>query len=156
MGYIELLNGSECVTSPGGFMVLFELERLADPEPHLHAVKPGTGARAMGHSAWAAPGPEPGGQLPGLLAELGWLATKGTVRVLWRSTFLVPSLLAAAAREMYPRPRDSEQPAAPDPAGPAHENGAGVVVDLAAYRQHARLARAVRLAQNAQPPGWSP
>jgi len=148
MEYIEHLAGIE---SPGGFMASFELERPADPEP-LHLVKPGTGARAASHSAWAAPGPGPGGQLPRLLAELGWLATKETAGVLWRSAFLGPSLLAAAARRIYPWPRDSEQPVAPGPAGPA-ENGAGVVVDLAAYRQHARLARGRRLAQNAQPPG---
>ena len=136
-------------------MGLFELDRLADGlrEPHLHAVNPVTGAPAAGHPAGAAPDPEPRNQLPGLLAELGWLAAKGTVRVLYRSTFLVPSLLATAVREMHTRPHDMEQSLAPGPASLEREDGPGVVVDLAAYRQHARLARAVRLAQNARPPG---
>jgi hypothetical protein len=54
---------------------------------------------------------------------------------------------------MHTRPHDMEQPLAPGPASLEREDGPGVVVDLAAYRQHARLARAVRLAQNARPPG---
>jgi hypothetical protein len=155
MGYMELLTDTGCVTFPGGFMGLFELDRLAEGlrEPPLHAVKPATGAPAAGHPAGAVPDPEPGNQLPALLAELGWLATKGTVRVLCRSTFLVPSLLATSAREMYTRLHDMERPPAPGPASLEREDGPGVVVDLAAYRQHSRLARAARLAQNARPPG---
>jgi hypothetical protein len=138
-------------------MGLFELDRLADglrePAPHVHAVRPVTGAPAAAHPARAAPGPEPGNQLPALLGELGWLATKGTIRVLYRSTFLVPHVLATAARDMYARPHAKEQPQAPGPASLERADGPGVVVDLAAYRQHARLARAARLAQNARPPG---
>jgi lysophospholipase L1-like esterase len=48
------------------------------------------------------PGPdaEPSSPPPGRLAEIGWLATKGTAWLLRRSTDLVPALLAMAVREL--------------------------------------------------------
>jgi lysophospholipase L1-like esterase len=46
-----------------------------------------------------APDPEPTTPPPTRLAELGWLATKGTAWVLRRSTDLVPALLALAVRD---------------------------------------------------------
>jgi len=48
-----------------------------------------------------APDPEPANPPPTRLAELGWMATKGTAWVLRRSTDLVPYLIAMAAREMW-------------------------------------------------------
>ena len=48
-----------------------------------------------------APDPEPSSPPPTRLAELGWLATKGTAWVLRRSIDLVPGLLALAIREWW-------------------------------------------------------
>ena len=48
------------------------------------------------------PDPEPSSPPPGRLAEIAWLATKGTAWVLRRSTDLVPGLLAMAIREWRP------------------------------------------------------
>ncbi len=48
------------------------------------------------------PDPEPSSPPPSRLAEIGWLATKGTVWVLRRSTDLVPGLLMMALRERWP------------------------------------------------------
>jgi len=45
------------------------------------------------------PDPEPSSPPPTRLAEIGWMATKGTAWVLRRSTDLVPALLAMAIRE---------------------------------------------------------
>jgi hypothetical protein len=45
------------------------------------------------------PDPEPSSPPPARLAEIGWMATKGTAWVLRRSTDLVPGLLAMAIRE---------------------------------------------------------
>jgi lysophospholipase L1-like esterase len=47
------------------------------------------------------PDPEPSSPPPGHLAEIGWMATKGTAWVLRRSTDLVPALLAMAIREQW-------------------------------------------------------
>jgi lysophospholipase L1-like esterase len=58
------------------------------------------------------PDPEPSSPPPTRLAEIGWMATKGTAWVLRRSTDLVPALLAMAIRE-----HRSGEPAGP--AGPA-------------------------------------
>lgn len=107
-------------------------------------------AIAAGHPAGRAPDPEPGNRTPTRLAELGWQATKGTARMLRRSTDLVPYLLAMAAREMYARPDSGDQPlAAGSSLGP--DDGMGVVIDLAAYRRDSQLARAVRVTRNAPP-----
>jgi lysophospholipase L1-like esterase len=53
------------------------------------------------------PDPEPSSPPPSRLAEIGWLATKGTAWVLRRSTDLVPGLLAMAVRDWWA----DEQPA---------------------------------------------
>ena len=54
---------------------------------------------ATGFPVGAAPDPEPTSPPPTRLAEIGWMATKGTAWVLRRSTDLVPALLALAIRE---------------------------------------------------------
>ncbi len=108
-----------------------------------------------------APDPEPGNPALADLAELAWLAARGTGWVLRRSTKLVFYPLAVAVREMHDRAHRDYQPLAPVSAGvstgssPRHEDGTGVVVDLAAYRLHSQLARAPELAQNGQPAGRS-
>jgi hypothetical protein len=56
---------------------------------------------AAGHPVGPAPDPEPANPPPTRLAELAWLATRGTAWVLRRSTDLVPYLLILAAREMW-------------------------------------------------------
>lgn len=55
---------------------------------------------AAGNPVGPAPDLEPANSPPTRLAELAWLATKGTAWVLRRSTDLVPYLVAVAAREM--------------------------------------------------------
>ncbi len=62
---------------------------------------------AAGVPAGPRPDPEPSSPPPGRLAEIGWLATKGTAWVLRRSTDLVPGLLAMAVRDW----RAGEEPA---------------------------------------------
>jgi lysophospholipase L1-like esterase len=47
------------------------------------------------------PDPEPSSPPPGRLAEIAWLATKGTAWVLRRSVDLVPGLLAMAIKEWW-------------------------------------------------------
>jgi len=56
---------------------------------------------AAGLPAGPRPDTEPSSQPPTRLAEIGWLATKGTAWVLRRSTDLVPGLLALAIRERW-------------------------------------------------------
>jgi hypothetical protein len=106
-----------------------------------------------------APAPDPEPRNPALadLAELAWLAARGTGWVLRRSTKLVFYPLAVAAREMHDRAHRDDQPlaAVPPGSGPAGEGGTGVVVDLAAYRLHRQVACAPQLAQHAQPAGQS-
>jgi lysophospholipase L1-like esterase len=55
---------------------------------------------AAGHQLGPAPDAEPANPPPTRLAEFGWMATKGTVWVLRRSTDLVPYLLAMAVAEL--------------------------------------------------------
>jgi lysophospholipase L1-like esterase len=64
---------------------------------------------AAGHPVGPAPGLEPQSPPPTRLAEVGWMATKGTAWVVRRSTDLVPSLLAMAVREFLGR--EGGQPA---------------------------------------------
>jgi lysophospholipase L1-like esterase len=52
-----------------------------------------------GYPVGPEPDPEPGNPPPTRLAEMAWLATKGTAWVVRRSTDLVPSLLAMAFAE---------------------------------------------------------
>jgi lysophospholipase L1-like esterase len=54
---------------------------------------------AAGVPAGPRPDPEPSSPPPSRVAEIGWLATKGTAWVLRRSTDLVPGLLAMAVRD---------------------------------------------------------
>jgi lysophospholipase L1-like esterase len=54
----------------------------------------------VGHPVEAAPAAEPSNPPPGKLAEIAWMATKGTAWVIRRSTDMVPYLLAMAAREL--------------------------------------------------------
>ena len=63
---------------------------------------------AAGHPVGTEPDPEPSNPPPSRLAEVGWMATKGTAWVVRRSTDLVPSLLAMAVKEGLGRP--AEQP----------------------------------------------
>jgi hypothetical protein len=54
---------------------------------------------ASGYPVGSGPDPEPSSPPPSRLAELGWMATKGTAWVMRRSTDLVPALVALAVRE---------------------------------------------------------
>jgi lysophospholipase L1-like esterase len=54
---------------------------------------------ASGYPVGPGPDPEPSGLPPTRLAELGWLATRGTAWLVRRSTDLVPALAALAVRE---------------------------------------------------------
>jgi lysophospholipase L1-like esterase len=56
---------------------------------------------AAGVPAGDRPDPEPTSPPPTRLAEIGWLATRGTAWVLRRSTDLVPGLVAMAIRERW-------------------------------------------------------
>jgi len=59
------------------------------------------------------PDPEPSNPPPTRLAEIGWMATKGTAWVLKRSTDLVPGLLALAVKEAFTKePWPGEEPEA--------------------------------------------
>jgi lysophospholipase L1-like esterase len=62
------------------------------------------------------PDPEPSNPPPTKLAEIGWMATKGTAWVLRRSTDLIPGLLALAIKEAFAKePWTGEEPG-PEPA----------------------------------------
>jgi lysophospholipase L1-like esterase len=52
-----------------------------------------------GYPVGAGPDPEPSSPPPSRLAEIGWMATKGTAWVVRRSTDLVPALVGLALRE---------------------------------------------------------
>lgn len=56
---------------------------------------------AAGLPTGARPDPEPSSPPPTRLAEIGWLATRGTAWVLRRCTDLVPGLVAMAIRERW-------------------------------------------------------
>ena len=114
-------------------------------------------AGPAGHPIAPAPDPEPRNPALADLAELAWLAARGTGWVLRRSTKLALYPLSLAVREIYQRPHHGDHSLATDPQGssPRHENGTGVVVDLAAYRLHGRMAHAAQLAQNVSPAGRS-
>jgi lysophospholipase L1-like esterase len=55
---------------------------------------------AAGHPVGPPPDPEPANPPPSRLAEIAWMATKGTAWAISRSTDLVPYLLTMAAAEM--------------------------------------------------------
>jgi hypothetical protein len=56
------------------------------------------------------PDPEPSTPSPSRLAEIAWMATKGTAWLLRRSTDLVPALVGLAVREWWTA-RDEEDEA---------------------------------------------
>lgn len=72
---------------------------------------------AAGHPVGPAPGADPVSPPPTKMAELTWLATKGTAWVVRRSTDLVPSLLAMAYTEW--RAGEVIDPGEPDRVGAA-------------------------------------
>jgi lysophospholipase L1-like esterase len=68
---------------------------------------------ATGYPVGAEPDPEPSNPPPSKMAEVAWLATKGTAWLFRRSTDLVPSLLAMAFAEWRAgQPLEPETPAA--------------------------------------------
>jgi lysophospholipase L1-like esterase len=56
---------------------------------------------AVGLATGPRPDPEPSSPPPSRAAEIGWMATKGTVWVVRRSTDLVPSLVVMALKERW-------------------------------------------------------
>ena len=54
---------------------------------------------AAGYPVGPGPDPEPSTPPPSRLAEIRWMATKGTIWLARRSQDLVPALLAMAVRE---------------------------------------------------------
>ena len=107
---------------------------------------------AAGHPVGAAPDAEPSNPPPSHLAELGWMATKGTAWVVRRSTDLVPGLLAMAVREWLGR--QAERPwagqdaiMAPswNPIGPIAPVGPPGLVDAAGLADPPGLADAAGL-----------
>jgi lysophospholipase L1-like esterase len=72
---------------------------------------------AAGHPVGPEPGAEPMNPPPSRVAELTWMATKGTAWVVRRSTDLIPSLLAMAFAEW--RAGEVVEPGEPDRVGAA-------------------------------------
>lgn len=93
---------------------MWAVDRLHPSERgHRHIARRFHGRLAVtGIPVGAAPDAEPGNPPPTRLAQAGWLATKGTVWVLRRSTDLVPSLLMMAAREFWSSPEMADTAAA--------------------------------------------
>ena len=83
------------------------------------------------------PDPEPSSPPPARLAEIGWLATKGTAWVLRRSIDLVPGLLAMALREWS----SGGQADSGGRESAGLESGANATRERAAARPGARQAR---------------
>jgi lysophospholipase L1-like esterase len=61
------------------------------------------------------PNPEPSNPPPTKLAEIGWMATKGTAWVVKRSTDLVPGLLALALKEAFAKEQWPAEEAGQEP-----------------------------------------
>jgi len=76
---------------------------------------------AAGLATGPRPDPEPSSAPPSRLAEIGWLATKGTAWVLRRSTDLVPGLLVMTIREHW----SGEQPGGESPSATMERVAAG-------------------------------
>lgn len=55
----------------------------------------------IGQPVATAPAAEPSNPPPGKMAEIAWMATKGTAWVIKRSTDMLPYLFAMAARELF-------------------------------------------------------
>jgi hypothetical protein len=68
---------------------------------------------ASGYPVGAAPRPEPGHPQPTRLAEVGWMATKGTAWLFRRSGDLVPALAALAVREWLTADGEPERDISP-------------------------------------------
>jgi lysophospholipase L1-like esterase len=64
---------------------------------------------SSGYPVGPAPDPEPSSPPPTRLAEIAWMATKGTAWLLRRSTDLVPALIALAVRERLGRDDSAER-----------------------------------------------
>jgi lysophospholipase L1-like esterase len=89
--------GDECVYDPA----MWAVDRLHPSERgHRHIARRFHALLAeAGHLLNPPPGAEPMNEPPTQLEQLAWMATKGTVWVLRRSTDLVPNLLAMAFAE---------------------------------------------------------
>ena len=87
---------------------------------------------AAGYQAGPAPDAEPANPPPTRLAEIAWMATKGTAWVVYRSTDLVPHLLALAAGDLIGRSAGQSRPGrrasrpGADVAGEPREHGTQV------------------------------
>jgi lysophospholipase L1-like esterase len=86
---------------------------------------------AAGHPVGPPPDPEPANPPPSRLAEIAWMATKGTAWVVSRSTDLVPYLLAMAAAEMLGSARRRSRIAG-EPAKQAAQPGDFLLADATA------------------------
>jgi lysophospholipase L1-like esterase len=73
---------------------------------------------ASGCPVGPVPDPEPSSPPPSRLAELGWMATKGTAWVMRRSRDLVPALVALAVREWLSGSQELEPDGIPLPDNP--------------------------------------
>jgi len=70
---------------------------------HFHAL-----LAASGYPVGPGPDPEPSSPPPTRLAEIGWMATKGTAWLVRRSRDLVPALVGLAVREWLTGERDDD------------------------------------------------
>jgi len=77
---------------------------------------------ASGFPLGPGPDPEPSSPPPSRLAEIAWMATKGTAWLLRRSTDLVPALVSLAVREWWTA-RDEEDEAEERELVPLSGNG---------------------------------
>jgi lysophospholipase L1-like esterase len=79
---------------------------------------------AAGVPVGVRPDPEPSNPPPTKLAEIGWMATKGTAWVLRRSTDLIPGLIALAIKEAFAKQPWPAEETGPEPAIATMELGA--------------------------------
>jgi lysophospholipase L1-like esterase len=79
---------------------------------------------AAGVPVGVRPDPEPSNPPPTKLAEIGWMATKGTAWVLRRSTDLIPGLIALAIKETLAKQPWPAEETGPEPAIATMELGA--------------------------------
>ena len=70
---------------------------------------------SSGYPVGPGPDPEPSSPPPSRLAEIAWMATKGTAWVIRRSKDLVPALVYLAVREVLTRGGDEEADEAAEP-----------------------------------------
>jgi hypothetical protein len=68
------------------------------------------------------PDPEPSSPPPTRLAEVGWMATKGTAWLVRRSRDLVPALVGPAVREWLGFGREDPEPESTEPEYPEPES----------------------------------